>query len=65
MQDERRKSGEEAQENPIKGTPEEGNTLGDHLNLINVTQQNTVIISGREVKGDQSGPDKPSSERWL
>jgi hypothetical protein len=65
LQDEPRKSGEEARKDPTSGTPEEGNTLGDHLSLINVIQQNAVIITGREVKGGQPGPDKSNSERWL
>ena len=65
MHDEPRKSGREAREDPTSGAPEEGKTLEDHLNLMNVIQQNAVIITGREVKSDQAGPDKSSSERWL
>jgi hypothetical protein len=65
LHDEPRKSGREAREDPTSGAPEEGNTLEDHLNLMNVIQQNAVIITGRKVKRDQSGPDKSSSERWL
>jgi len=63
--DEPRKSGREAREDPTSGAPEEGNTLEDRLNLMNVIQQNAVIITGREVKRDQSRPDKSSSERWV
>jgi hypothetical protein len=65
LHDEPRKSGREAREDPTSGAPEEGKRLEDHLNLMNVIQQNAVIITGRKVKRDQAGPDKSSSERWL
>ena len=65
MQDETRKPGEDARKHPIKGTPEEADTLTKHLNFINVVQQNAVIIPGREAKMGQTKPDKSNLERWL
>jgi len=65
LQDETRKSGEGARKDPIKGTPEEADTLTKHLHFINVIQQNPVIITGREVKRGQLKPDKLNSDRWL
>jgi hypothetical protein len=65
LQDETRKPGEDARKDPIKGTPEEADTLTKHLNLINVIQQNAVIITGRKMKRGQPKPEKSNSERWL
>jgi hypothetical protein len=65
LQDETRKPGEDARKDPIKGTPEEADTLTKHLNLINVIQQNAVIITGRKMKRGQAKPEKSISERWL
>lgn len=65
MQHEPRKPSEDAQEDPISGTPEDVHTPENHLNLINVIQQNAVIITGREAKRDRPEPDKANSERWL
>jgi len=65
LQDETRKPGEDARKDPIKGTPEEADTLTKHPNLINVIQQNAVIITGRKMKRDQPKPEKSNSERWL
>jgi len=65
LQDEPRKPGEDARADPTTETPEEANTLENHLNLINVIQQNAVIVTGREVKGGQPEPDESKSERWL
>ncbi len=59
MQDEPQNSGADPREES------KVNTLEDHLNLINIIQQNAVIITGREVKGDRSDPDKSHSARWL
>jgi hypothetical protein len=65
LQDETWKAGEGARRDPIKGTPEEADTLTKHLNLINVIQQNAVIITGRKMKRGQPKPEKSNSERWL
>jgi hypothetical protein len=65
LQHEPRKPGEDAREDPISGTPEDVNTPENHLNLINVVQQNAVIITCQGVKGGRPEPDKSDSERWL
>jgi hypothetical protein len=55
----------DAQEYPTDGTPEEANRIEENLNLINVVQQNTVVITGRKVKRGQPERDESNSERWL
>lgn len=65
MQHEPQNPGADPREDPSNGTPEEVDTPENHLNVINVIQQNAVIITGREVKRGQPEPDKPKSERWL
>jgi len=55
----------DAQEGPANETPKEGNTFRENLSMINVIQQNAVIVTGREMKGDHRRPDKSNSERWL
>lgn len=64
VQDEPRKPGANAPEDPTSGTPKEGNTL-DGLNPINVVQQNTVVIASKGIKRDQSEPYKSNSARLL
>ena len=59
MQDEPQNSGADPRKDP------KANTLEDHLNVINVVQQNAVIITGQRVRGGQSEPDESNSGRWL
>jgi hypothetical protein len=65
LQDEPRSPDADAQEDPTDGTPEEANRIEENLNLINVVQQNTVVITGRKVKRGQPERDESNSERWL
>lgn len=65
MRDEARKPDEEPREEPEGEGAEEGKPLKDRLGVINMIQQNAVIVTGRKAKGGRSGPEKPSSERWL
>lgn len=61
MQDEPQKPGEDAREEPTNEAQEEGETLKERRNVVNVIQQNAVIITSW--KGGRKG--ETNSKRWV
>ncbi len=64
MQDEPRKPGADAPEEPTNRAPAGDNTL-DCLNLTSVVHQSAVMIISKRMKRAQSEPEKSNVARWL